>query len=158
MINYDLNASAADAVKVEIRLSRLSLPFQHSATRGSSFLFYVLLQAAFCLYLGLPFFIFRLSSFFFSQSNITCFCYLFQFFLFTFIFNSRVPEAGNLHQRHSLKVRRLVFKFIHLKVFPFFASSFSFFLSAVFKFSFLKLLRTSRQNTDVIVGIEMPQK
>ena len=33
MINYDLKAPAANAVKVEIRLSRLSLSFQHSATR-----------------------------------------------------------------------------------------------------------------------------
>lgn len=43
MINYDLKVCAADAVKFEIRLSRLSLPFQHSATRWGSFLFYYVL-------------------------------------------------------------------------------------------------------------------
>jgi len=35
VINYDFKAFAADAVKAEIRLSLLSLPFQLSATRSS---------------------------------------------------------------------------------------------------------------------------
>jgi hypothetical protein len=69
MINYDLKASAADVVKVEIRLSRLSLPFiAFCHKRGVVFVFIIsFLLAAFCLYLHLPFFIFLLS-FLFSLS------------------------------------------------------------------------------------------
>jgi hypothetical protein len=68
MINYDLNASAADAVKVEIRLSRLGLPFQHSATRRSSFLFYVLPLGCFMFVLASTFLYFSSFFLFFSLS------------------------------------------------------------------------------------------
>jgi hypothetical protein len=127
MINYDLKASAADSFKFEIRLSHLSLLFQHCATRGGSFLFYYVLPfGCFLFVLASTFLYFSHFFLFLCLCNLTCFLYYSSsFFLLSFctlfvcIFNSRVPEAGNLHQRHSVKVRHLVFKFIDLKVFLF---------------------------------------
>ena len=112
---------------LQLTQSRLKLGFRAWFCRfsilpqeGVRFYFMSFLIGCFLFVLASTFLYFSSFFLFFSSCNITCFCYLFQFFLFTFIFNSWVPEAGNLHQRHSVKVRRLVFKFIHLKVFPFF--------------------------------------
>jgi hypothetical protein len=68
MINYYLKTSAADAIKVESRLSRLSLPFQRSATRGGSFLFYYVLLLGCFLFILAPTFRYFSSFFHFSLS------------------------------------------------------------------------------------------